>query len=554
MWKTNLKVLALALIVVGFYTTVAHIIPQLQSEVPEALALGTSVTPEQLVAAGEKIFNGAGGCTACHGLGTRAPNLITDYKGQGAIGARCGTRKPGMDCKAYLYESLTKPQAYIVAGFDPIMPEMQKQLSEDQIWAAVAFLESQGGTVDVTGGRHQADVSCAGGWRRRARTSRSSADGDARPGEAVQREGLHRLSPARRQGRRRSVRHGITSAAGASAASIRKKILNPSSDTTKGYEKFAGTMPGTFGHDAHRRAVGGARHLPREQEMTRIRFVLRHPVLAGRDSVGRRLSHVHGRRPVRLPIRILAAPVRPVPRSVVLQYMFIAHRRRADLREQRRAAVAAVQAAAPRDARRPGQALAAPRAARRRARAARFRDLSTDAPARRRADRAALDPPCSAGTDHLPRKDDRSSRASRIRCARRARWRIICARDGASTTQNCIACHGDHLDGQGHFAHGFSPSPANFSDNGTIAQLTESYVFWRIAKGGPGLPREGTPWNSAMPVWENYLTEDEIWSVVIFLYDQTGWQPRRWEATPEEQKNPTGTKQPTAPATARSAK
>lgn len=96
--------------------------------------------------------------------------------------------------------------------------------------------------------------------------------------------------------------------------------------------------------------------------------------------------------------------------------------------------------------------------------------------------------------------------------------------------QNCIACHGDRLDGAGHFAHGFSPAPANFSDNGTIAQLTESYVFWRVAKGGPGLPREGTPWNSAMPVWENYLTEDEIWSVVMFLYDQTGWQPRRWEA------------------------
>ena len=113
--------------------------------------------------------------------------------------------------------------------------------------------------------------------------------------------------------------------------------------------------------------------------------------------------------------------------------------------------------------------------------------------------------------------------------------------------QNCIACHGDRLDGAGHFAHAFSPAPANFSDNGTIAQLTESYVFWRVAKGGPGLPREGTPWNSAMPVWENYLTEDEIWSVVMFLYDQTGWQPRRWEASPEEQKNPTGTKQPVAP-------
>lgn len=96
--------------------------------------------------------------------------------------------------------------------------------------------------------------------------------------------------------------------------------------------------------------------------------------------------------------------------------------------------------------------------------------------------------------------------------------------------QNCVACHGDRLDGAGPFAHGFSPTPLSFADAGTIAQLTESYVFWRIAKGGPGLPREGTPWNSAMPVWEDYLTEDEIWSVIIFLYDQSGWQPRRWEA------------------------
>jgi mono/diheme cytochrome c family protein len=95
--------------------------------------------------------------------------------------------------------------------------------------------------------------------------------------------------------------------------------------------------------------------------------------------------------------------------------------------------------------------------------------------------------------------------------------------------QNCLPCHGDHLDGQGHFALGFNPIPANFQDNGTIAQLTESFVFWRVAKGGPGLPREGTPWNSAMPRWEDFLTEREIWSVILFLYDQTGWKPRTWE-------------------------
>src|ERR671939_1571660 len=107
MWRTNLKVLVATLVGVGFYTAVAHIIPQLQSEVPEALALTGDVSSEALVSAGEKIYNGAGGCTACHGLGTRAPNLLTDQGGQGPIGARCGTREPGRDCKAYLYESMT---------------------------------------------------------------------------------------------------------------------------------------------------------------------------------------------------------------------------------------------------------------------------------------------------------------------------------------------------------------------------------------------------------------------------------------------------------------
>jgi mono/diheme cytochrome c family protein len=96
--------------------------------------------------------------------------------------------------------------------------------------------------------------------------------------------------------------------------------------------------------------------------------------------------------------------------------------------------------------------------------------------------------------------------------------------------QNCMACHGDALDGRGHYAHGFSPLPLSFRDAGTIAQLTESYVFWRVAKGGPGLPREGAPWNSAMPAWEDLLTEEEIWAVVLFLYEQSGWSPRTWEA------------------------
>jgi mono/diheme cytochrome c family protein len=95
--------------------------------------------------------------------------------------------------------------------------------------------------------------------------------------------------------------------------------------------------------------------------------------------------------------------------------------------------------------------------------------------------------------------------------------------------KNCFFCHGDALNGNGHFAKGFNPQPANFQDPGTIAQLSESFLFWRIAKGGPGLPDASAPWDSAMPVWENFLNENEIWQVILYLYQRTDQKPRVME-------------------------
>ena len=95
--------------------------------------------------------------------------------------------------------------------------------------------------------------------------------------------------------------------------------------------------------------------------------------------------------------------------------------------------------------------------------------------------------------------------------------------------KNCHYCHGDNMTGNGQFAPGLNPIPTNFADSGTIAQLQESYLFWRITKGAPGLPEEGGPWESAMPVWESFLTEEEIWEVVLFLYDFTDQRPRARE-------------------------
>jgi mono/diheme cytochrome c family protein len=95
--------------------------------------------------------------------------------------------------------------------------------------------------------------------------------------------------------------------------------------------------------------------------------------------------------------------------------------------------------------------------------------------------------------------------------------------------RNCMYCHGDYLDGKGHFAEALNPLPANFRDSGTISQLEEGYVYWRVATGGPGLPQGATPWNSSMPVWQDFLTEDEIWQVIAYVYDASGSTARTWE-------------------------
>jgi mono/diheme cytochrome c family protein len=93
--------------------------------------------------------------------------------------------------------------------------------------------------------------------------------------------------------------------------------------------------------------------------------------------------------------------------------------------------------------------------------------------------------------------------------------------------RNCVFCHGDDMSANGMFVHGLDPLPTNFHD--TIAQLRETFLFWRISKGGPGLPEEGGPWDTAMPAWEKHLKEEEMWDVILFLYDFTGLRPRARE-------------------------
>jgi mono/diheme cytochrome c family protein len=247
MWSINLRIFGVVLGTLALYTLIANKIPQMQSEVPHALALGANVTPEQLTSAGDQLYHGAGGCTACHGLGTRAPNLLTDEKGAGPIGARCGKRESGKGCKAYLFESLTAPRAYVVQGYEPIMPDMSRTLSPQQIWALIAFLESNGGTVDVAG----SDIPPASGPGAAGAPAASGggpgiASGSTDPMTIIRGAGCtgcHKIN-----GEGGAIGPDLNHVGSRLSANlIRESILTPDTKIAKGFEKFAGVMPKSFG-------------------------------------------------------------------------------------------------------------------------------------------------------------------------------------------------------------------------------------------------------------------------------------------------------------------
>ncbi len=241
MWKTNLKILLTVLLTLGAYTAISNVIPQVESQVPERVEISSDVSIDELVSMGEEIYQGAGGCEACHGLGTRAPSLL------GEIGGRCGERVEGMTCKEYLHESLVAPNEFVVEGFQPIMPAMDAQLSGGQIWALVAFLQSQGGEVTVTpedlegaGQEGQGGTGAGAGGGPPA-----GAEGSG-PAGLVQAYGClscHQLDGT----------GGVTAPPfeairdrGFSPEYVRRSILAPDADTASGYAEdyaqFAGTM------------------------------------------------------------------------------------------------------------------------------------------------------------------------------------------------------------------------------------------------------------------------------------------------------------------------
>lgn len=141
---------ALVLASTAFYTYVGQMVPQKMVMPPEETKLGGELTTADMVTVGRQIAEGKGLCSTCHTIGKSGALRFPDLAG---VGGRARTRIPGMSDVDYLAQSMYEPNAFIVEGFNPGMPEINKPpigLSDEEILAVIAYLQSLGGTPTVT--------------------------------------------------------------------------------------------------------------------------------------------------------------------------------------------------------------------------------------------------------------------------------------------------------------------------------------------------------------------------------------------------------------------
>jgi len=96
-----------------------------------------SMTP---ASAGQQLYQTLG-CASCHGAngeGGRGPTLAGAFGKMTPLQSGESVRVD----EVYIRESILNPQAKLVAGFGPIMPTFQGQVSEDQLVQLVAYIKS----------------------------------------------------------------------------------------------------------------------------------------------------------------------------------------------------------------------------------------------------------------------------------------------------------------------------------------------------------------------------------------------------------------------------
>jgi mono/diheme cytochrome c family protein len=145
-----LRIAVLVVLTTGFYAYVGQMVPQKEVLPPQEIVLRTDLTTADMVKVGRELMEGKGLCVTCHTFGKTGALRFPDLEG---IGARAKTRISGMSDVDYLAQSMYEPDVFVVPGFNPGMPAINRPpigLTDPEILCVIAYLQSLGGTPTVT--------------------------------------------------------------------------------------------------------------------------------------------------------------------------------------------------------------------------------------------------------------------------------------------------------------------------------------------------------------------------------------------------------------------
>jgi len=141
---------ALVVATTAFYGYVGQMVPQKEVQPPQEIVLKTDLTTADMVKVGREIMDTKGLCFTCHTIGKSGALRFPDLEG---VDVRAKNRVPGLSDVEYFAQTLYEPNAYIVPGFNPGMPQINKPpigLTDEEILCVIAYLQSLGGTPTVT--------------------------------------------------------------------------------------------------------------------------------------------------------------------------------------------------------------------------------------------------------------------------------------------------------------------------------------------------------------------------------------------------------------------
>jgi cytochrome c2 len=145
------RVSALVLAATSFYTYVGQMVPQKEVLPPQETVIPANLSQADMAKVGREIMDGKGLCLTCHTIGkTDGPFRFPDLAN---VDVRAKTREPGFSDVDYFAQTLYEPEAFIVPGFNPGMPTINKPpigLTDQEILTVIAYLQTLGGTTTVT--------------------------------------------------------------------------------------------------------------------------------------------------------------------------------------------------------------------------------------------------------------------------------------------------------------------------------------------------------------------------------------------------------------------